>query len=124
MAPEASTAIGKKLSAGVSAELDPDRVTFKSGVTAVKLILAPPVDPATAQAYWDTERSKIPAGVKVKDLTGFDRAAYGAGSAECLSISALFVIDGRYFFDFFCQIPSCSEDASVTAAHAIADRLP
>jgi hypothetical protein len=52
-ADEASKAIGKKLSAGVSAQLDPDRVcTFKNGLTEVKVILAPPApDAATAQAY-------------------------------------------------------------------------
>ena len=82
-ADEASTAIGKKLSAGVSAQLDPDRVcTFKNGTTEVKVILAPPApDAKTAQDDWDQARSEIPAGVPVTDLSYFDRSAYGSGSA-------------------------------------------
>ena len=123
---EASTAIGKTVGAGVSATLDPDRVcTFKNGLTEVKLILAPPApDAKTAQAYWDAERAQVPAGVNVTDVSGFDRAAYGSGSLNGLSISALFVIHGTTFFDFYCGLPGCSKDASVTAANAIVARLP
>jgi hypothetical protein len=123
---EASTAIGKTVGAGVSATLDPDRVcTFKNGLTEVKLILAPPApDAKTAQAYWDAERGQVPAGVNVTDVAGFDRAAYGSGSLNGLSISALFVIHGTTFFDFYCGLPACSKDASVTAANAIVARLP
>ena len=60
-----------------------DRVcTFKSGLTEVKMILAPPApDAATAQAYWDQARSEIPADIPIKDLSYFDRSAYGSGSA-------------------------------------------
>jgi hypothetical protein len=125
-ADEASTAIGKKLSAGVSTQVDPERVcTFKNGTTEVKVILAPPApDAKTAQAYWDQARSEVPAGVPVKDLTYFDRSAYGSGSAGGLSLSALFVIDGTIFFDFYCGFPACSETASVAAAQLIAGRLP
>ena len=125
-ADEASTAIGKKLSAGVSAQLDPDRVcTFKNGLTEVKVILAPPApDAKTAQAYWDQARSQVPAGVPVKDLTYFDRSAYGSGSGGGASLSALFVIRGTNFFDFYCGFPACSETASVAAAQLIAGRLP
>ena len=125
-ADEASTAIGTKLSAGVSTTLDPDRVcTFKKGLTEVKVILAPPApDAATAQAYWDAARSEVPADIPVKDLTYFDRSAYGSGSAGGLSLSALFVIDGTIFFDFYCGFPACSQTASVAAAQLIAGRLP
>jgi hypothetical protein len=125
-ADEASKAIGKKLSAGVSTQVDPERVcTFKNGTTEVKVILAPPApDAKTAQAYWDQARSEVPAGVPVKDLTYFDRSAYGSGSAGGLSLSALFVIDGTIFFDFYCGFPACSETASVAAAQLIAGRLP
>ncbi|HEY7937712.1 MAG TPA: hypothetical protein VID26_11355 [Candidatus Limnocylindrales bacterium] len=124
---EASTLMGKKLGAGVSATLDPDRVcTFKSGLTEVKLILAPPApDAATAQAYWDQERSQVPAELPVADLNNvFDRAAFGSGSAGGLSISALFVIQGTTFFDLFCAMPGCTVGASVTAAQLIVGRLP
>jgi hypothetical protein len=125
-ADEASQAIGKKLSAGVSTQLDPNRVcTFKNGLTEVKVILGPPApDAKTAQAYWDQARSEVPAGVPVKDLTYFDRSAYGSGSAGGVSLSALFVIDGTNFFDFYCGFPACSETASVAAAQLIAGRLP
>jgi hypothetical protein len=125
-ADEASTAMGKKLSAGVSTQVDPERVcTFKNGTTEVKVILAPPApDATTAQAYWDQARSEVPSGVPVKDLTYFDRSAYGSGSAGGMSLSALFVIDGTNFFDFYCGFPACSETASVAAAQLIAGRLP
>jgi hypothetical protein len=124
-ADEASKAIGKTLSAGVSTQLDPDRVcTFKNGLSEVKVILAPPApDVATAQAYWDAARSEVPAGVPIKDLSDFDRSAYGAGSAGGASLSALFVIDGTTFFDFYCGFPACSQSASVTAAQDIVGRL-
>ena len=125
-AAEASKAIGKKLGAGVSAQLDPDRVcTFKSGLTEVKLILAPPApDAATAQAYWDQARSDVPAGVSLKELTNFDRSAYASGSAAGASLSALFVIHGTYFFDFYCGFPECSQAASLAAAQLIVGHLP
>jgi hypothetical protein len=125
-ADEASTAMGRKLGAGVSAELHPDRIcTFKGGLSEVKVILAPPApDAATAKAYWDAARTQVPAGIPIKDLSVFDRSAFGAGSAGGMSLSALFVIDGTTFFDFFCELPGCSEDASVAAAQLIAGRLP
>lgn len=125
-ADEASKAIGKKLGAGVSAQLDPDRVcTFKSGLTEVKVILAPPAaDAATAQAYWDAERSEVPAGASIKELTSFDRSAYASGTVAGASLSALFVIDGTYFFDFYCGFPKCSQAASLATAQLIAGRLP
>ena len=118
--------MGMKLGAGVSTTVDPDRVcTFKKGLTEVKLILAPPApDTATADAYWDAERSQVPANLPVKDLKLFDRSAFGAGSAGGLSLSALFAIKGQYFFDLYCGLPGCSEDASVTAAQLIGGRLP
>lgn len=123
---EASTLMGKKLGAGVSTRVDQNRVcTFKSGLTEVKLILAPPApDATTAQNYWDAERAQAPAEIPIKDFTLFDRAAYGAGSYNGLSISALFVIKGIYFFDLYCGFPSCTQIASATAAQLIGDRLP
>ena len=125
-ADEASTAIGKKLGAGVSAKVDQLRVcTFKSGLTEVKLFLAPPApDAATAQAYWDAERAQVPADIPIKDLSDFDREAYGGGSAGGVSLSALFVIKGTQFFDFFCGFPMCSETASAAEAKLIGGRLP
>lgn len=125
-ADEASTAIGKKLSAGVSTQVDQERVcTFKNGLTEVKLILAPPApDAATAQAYWDAERAQVPGDIPIKDLSEFDRSAYASGSAGGTSLSALFVIDGTTFFDFYCGFPACGENASVAAAELITGRLP
>jgi hypothetical protein len=123
---EASKLMGKTLGAGVSTTLDPDRVcTWKNGLSEVKLILAPPApDVATAASYWDAERAQVPAEVHVKDLSMFDRSAYGSGSAGGLSLSALFVIDGNQFFDLYCGLPACSEKASAGAAELIAGRLP
>jgi hypothetical protein len=123
---EASKAIGVKLGAGVSSVVDQDRAcTFRKGQTEVRLILAPKAPSAdVAKAYWDSERAQIPADVPIKDLTVFDRAAYGSGSGGPLSLSALFVIDGNYFFDLVCMNPLCSEKASVGAANHIAGRLP
>jgi hypothetical protein len=123
---EASNMTGKALGAGVSTTLDPDRVcTFKSGLSEVKLILAPAApDAATAQAYWDSEQGQIPAGVTLKLLTYFDRSAYASGSYAGTSISALFVISGKYFFDLFCGFPACSQGASVGGAQHIVGRLP
>ena len=125
-ADQASKAIGKKLGAGVSSTLDPDRVcTFKNGLSEVKVILAPPApDAATAQAYWDAERAQVPADIQITDLSYFDRSAYGSGSAAGASISGMFVIDGNYFFDFYCGFPACSQTASVAASQFIAGRLP
>lgn len=123
---EASAIMGKPLSAGVSAILDPDRVcTFKSGLSEVKLILAPPApDVATATAYWDAEALQVPAGVTVNTLTEFDRSAYFSGSAAGVSVSALFVISGKYFFDLYCGFPACSQGASLGGAEHIVGRLP
>jgi hypothetical protein len=123
---EASTLMGKTLSAGVSTVLDPDRVcTWRSGLSEVKLILAPSApDAATAQQYWDGARADIAADIPVTDVSGFDRAAYGSGASAGVSVSALFVIQGARFFDLFCGFPACSQDASVTAAHSIVGRLP
>jgi hypothetical protein len=125
-ADEASQAIGKKLGAGVSTQLDPDRVcTFKNGLTEVKIILAPPApDATTAQADWALARSEVPAGIPIKDLTDFDRSAYGSGAAAGVSLSALFVINGTTFFDFYCGFPACGQAASVAAAQLIVGRLP
>jgi len=125
-ADEASTAVGVKLGAGVTTQLDPDVVcTWKKGTTEVKLILAPPApDAATAQGYWDAERPQVPEGISVKDISGFDRAAYGTGGVSGYSVSALFVIQGTTFFDFYCGLKACSEKASVDAANLVVGRLP
>ncbi len=125
-ADEASTAVGAKLGAGVSTILDPDRVcTWKSGTTEVKLILAPPApDAATAQAYWDAERADVPSEIQITDVAGFDRAAYGTAGIQGYSVSALFVIKGTTFFDFYCGLKACTQAASVTAANLIVGRLP
>lgn len=124
---EASTLMGAKLGDGVSSALDPDRVcTWKgSGLTEVKLILAPKAPSAeTAQAYWDAAVAQKPAEVKIADVPGFDRAAYGSGAAQGVSLSALFVIQGTWFFDLYCGFPACSVGNHVTAANLIVGRLP
>ena len=126
---EAATAVGAKVGAGVSTQVGQDRVcTWKVGTTEVKLILAPPApDAATAQAYWDGQRSQVPQDIKIADITnvsGFDRAAFGSGGVSGYSVSALFVIHGTTFFDFYCGLKACTVGASVTAGTLIVGRLP
>ncbi len=123
---EASTAVGTKLGAGAASVAGPDRVcTWKVGTTEVKLFLAPPApDAGTAQAYWDAATPQVPKGVTFATVPGFDRAAYGSGAASGFSVSALFVIKGAQFFDFYCGLTACTEPASVVAANAIVGRLP
>lgn len=125
-ADQASTMIGVKLAAGKDVLVDQDReCVFESGATRVSIILAPPAsDPATAQGYWDYERSKVPDGVVVADLNNlWDRAAYGMGSVAGASISALFVLDGTQAFDLYCQFPACSVGASVTGGYIVDGHL-
>jgi len=123
---EASAIKGQPLGAGVKTTLDPDVVcTWKSGLSEVKLILAPPApDAATAQAYWDAAKSQVPSGVKVVNLTNFDQAAYFNGSNAGVSVSALFVIQDRWFFDLYCGFPACTQVAELGGAEHIAGRLP
>jgi hypothetical protein len=123
---EASTAVGTTLGVGAASILERGRVcTWKAGSTEVKVILAPPAaDPATAQAYWDAARQDLQSGINVNDVSGFDRAAYGSGGASGFTVSALFVIKGAQFFDFYCGLKACTEPASVTAANLIVARLP
>lgn len=123
---EASAIMGKSLGDGVATQLDPDVVcTWKSGTSEVKLILAPPApDAATAQAYWDAAKGQVPSGLKLNTINAFDRAAYASGSAAGVSVSALFVIQDKWFFDLFCGFPACGEAASVGGAEHIVGRLP
>ncbi len=123
---EAEALIGQTLSAGVEQDLAPDQAcSFKSSLTEVKLIVAPPApDTATANSYWDAQQGQVPAGVTVTELTFFDRSAYATGAGAGIPISALFVIDGQYFFDLYCGFPACTQDASVGTAEIITGRLP
>lgn len=123
---EASKLIGKPLGAGVSTRVAHDRVcTFKSGLSEVKLFLAPTApDAATAQAYYDAARADVVPGVKVDDIGGFDRAGYGSGDAAGVPVSALFVVHGTNGFDLYCGFPSCGEIASVAEATLVVSRLP
>ncbi len=87
-------------------------------------LAAPAPDAKTASGYWDGQRAEVPADIPIKDLTEFDRSAYGTGASVGLPISALFVLDGRYFFEVYCGFPACSQKASLGAADHIAGRLP
>jgi hypothetical protein len=124
---EASTAVGATLGAGSPTLVDQNRVcTWKTGTTEVKLILAPPApDATTAQNDWDAAAQDIPNGVTVNAIGQIgDRAAYGTGGASGFSVSAMFVIKGAQFFDFYCGLKACTEAASVIAANLIVGRLP
>jgi hypothetical protein len=79
---------------------------------------------ATATQYWDAERAQAPADITINDIGGFTRAAYGSGAAAGVSVSALFVIQGTYFFDLYCGFPACDETAEVAEATQIVGRLP
>ncbi len=124
---EASTLMGKTLSAGVSTTLGPDRVcTFKSSPSEVKVFLTPPAtDAAAANAFYDEARSSVPAGVVVDDISipPFARAGYGSGGAK-VPVSGLVVVDGNVGFEVYCGFPACGETASATAATLIGGRLP
>ncbi|HEX8026640.1 MAG TPA: hypothetical protein VF484_10570 [Candidatus Limnocylindrales bacterium] len=123
---EATTAVGTKVGPGSPSLVGQSRVcTWKTGTTEVKVILAPPAaDAASAQAYWDAAQADIPEGITIDTIGGFDRAAYGTGGQAGFSVSALFVIKGAQFFDFYCGLKACTEVASVVAANAIVARLP
>ncbi|HEY2916148.1 MAG TPA: hypothetical protein VGI98_02930 [Candidatus Limnocylindrales bacterium] len=123
---EASAVMGKPLGEGVVVQVDQDvECTWKSGLTAVKLILAPPApDAATAQAYWDAAQGQLPVGVQTAQLSNFDQSAYFSGAGGGISFSALFVIQDRWFFDLFCEVPACTQVASLGGAEHVAGRLP
>jgi uncharacterized protein DUF3558 len=125
---EASTLMGKTLGAGVESTVNQNKVcTFKSDLSEVKVILAPPApDVATATQYWDAARAEAPAEVTIDDISisGFDRAAYGNGTSAGAPVSALFLIKGTHFLDLYCGFPACSETADAAAAVIIAGRLP
>jgi hypothetical protein len=124
---EASTAVGTHVGAGSPSLVGQSRTcTWKTGTTEVKVILAPPAaDAATAQAYWNAAAQDIPNGITVTAIGQIgDRAAYGTGGQAGFSVSAMFVIKGAQFFDFYCGLKACSEAASVTAANLIVGRLP
>jgi len=124
---EATTAVGTTVGAGSPSLVGQSRVcTWKTGTTEVKVILAPPAaDAATAQAYWDAAAQDIPNGITITAIGQIgDRAAYGTGGAAGFSVSAMFVIKGAQFFDFYCGLKACTQDASVTAANLIVGRLP
>jgi hypothetical protein len=123
---EASKLIGTQLAAGVSSIVEPVRVcTWKTGTATVKLFLAPPATSGTtAQDYWDGAMDMVQADLSTEPVAGFDRAAYGNGTAMGVPVSALFVIHGAQFFDLYCGYPECSETASVAAANLIVGRLP
>ena len=63
--------MGKKLGAGVSTTVAPDRVcTFKSGLSEVKVFITPPASsPDVANAFYDEARSSAPEGVTIDDIT-------------------------------------------------------
>jgi hypothetical protein len=125
---EASTLMGKKLGAGVSTTVGPDRVcTFKSGLSEVKVFITPPASsPDVANAFYDEARSTAPEGVKIDDITiaPYARAGYGTGTAAGAPVSGLVVVDGNLGFEVYCGFPACSENASAAAAALVGGRLP
>ena len=125
---EASTLMGKKLGAGVSTTVGPDRVcTFKSGLSEVKVFITPPAStPDIANAFYDAARSSVPAEVVIDDISipPYARAGYGNGSSAGAPVSGLVVVDGNVGFEVYCGFPACSEVASATAATLIGGRLP
>jgi hypothetical protein len=67
--------------------------------------------------------AQVPAEFQITDLPGFfDRAAIGRTSA--VSISGIFVLDGSNFFELYCGLPACPDDALKSGATIIGGRLP
>lgn len=125
---EASALMGKKLGAGVSTTVGPDRVcTFKSGLSEVKVFITPPASsPDVANAFYDEARSSAPEGVTIDDITiaPYARAGYGNGTSAGAPVSGLVVVDGNLGFEVYCGFPACTETASATAAALVGGRLP
>ena len=123
---EASQLIGVALGPGKRQLADPDTIcTWAKGKTEVKVFLTAPTTPEAAKAYYEAHKSEIPAGAVITELpTFFDGSVIAKASLPSGTIGGIFVIDGSNFFELYCGMPACSDDALKGGAQLIAGRLP
>jgi hypothetical protein len=123
---EASHLIGVTLGPGKHQIVNPDSIcTYAKGTTEVKIFLTPPTTPEAAKAYYEAHKSEIPAGAHITELPSFfDGSLIAKGSLPSGTIGGIFVIDGTNFFELYCGMPACSDDALKGGAQLIAGRLP
>ena len=122
---EASHLIGVALGPGKRQVADPDTIcTWAKGMTEVKVFLTAPTTPAAAKAYYEAHKSEIPAGARITELPDFFDGSVIAKGTTIGTIGGIFVIDGSNFFELYCGLPACSDDALKGGAQLIAGRLP
>jgi hypothetical protein len=123
---EASQLIGATLGPGKRQVADPDTIcTWAKGTTEVKVFLTAPTTPAAAKAYYEAHKSEVPEGAHLTELPDFfDGSVIAKGATPIGTIGGIFVIDGTNFFELYCGIPACSDDALKGGAQLIAGRLP
>ena len=123
---EASQLIGATLGPGKRQVADPDTIcTWAKGTTEVKVFLTAPTTPEAAKAYYEAHKSEIPAGGQITELpTFFDGSLIAKAALPLGTIGGIFVIDGSNFFELYCGMPACSDDALKGGAQLIAGRLP
>ena len=123
---EASHLIGVALGPGKRQVADPDTIcTWAKGTTEVKVFLTAPTTPAAAKAYYEAHKSEVPAGAQLTELpTFFDGSVIAKGPTPAGTIGGIFVIDGTNFFELYCGLPACTDDALKSGAQLIAGRLP
>lgn len=123
---EASQLIGAALGPGKRQVADPDTIcTWAKGTTEVKVFLTPPTTPAAAKAYYEAHKSEVPEGAHLTELPDFfDGSVIAKGTLPTGTIGGIFVIDGTNFFELYCGMPACSDDALKGGAQLIAGRLP
>ena len=123
---EASQLIGVALGPGKRQVADPDTIcTWAKGTTEVKVFLTAPTTPAAAKAYYEAHKSEIPAGAHITELPDFfDGSVIAKAVLPSGTIGGIFVIDGSNFFELYCGMPACSDDALKGGAQLIAGRLP
>ena len=123
---EASQLIGVALGPGKRQVADPDTIcTWAKGTTEVKVFLTAPTTPAAAKAYYEAHKSEVPEGAQLTELPDFfDGSVIAKGSLPTGTIGGIFVIDGTHFFELYCGMPACTDDALKGGAQLIAGRLP
>ena len=123
---EASHLVGVQLGAGKRQVADPDTIcTWAKGTTEVKVFLTAPTDPAAAKAYYESHKSEIPPEAHITELPAmFDGAVIARATLPVGTISAIFVLDGINFFELYCGLSACTDDALKGGSELIAGRLP
>jgi hypothetical protein len=118
---EASQLIGVALGPGKRQVADPDTIcTWAKGTTEVKVFLTAPTTPAAAKAYYEAHKSEVPEGGQLTELPDFfDGSVIAKGSLPVGTIGGIFVIDGSNFFELYCGMPACSDDALKGGAQLI-----